>query len=73
MIIENGRLQVALFIIGAFGSLATVVNVAYITCDRFGWCKNIEPTEKLINPCPPILPPGKVCNYRYPQKTLMER
>ncbi|MBD2413768.1 hypothetical protein FACHB389_31620 [Nostoc calcicola FACHB-389] len=74
MIIENRGLQVALSIITTLGSLAGLGTFAYTTCDRFGWFKNVQPTEEInINPCPPILPPGKVCNYRYPEKTITER
>ncbi len=64
----NPKLQTAFWIISACGSLAGVVNAAYITCDRLDCWKHLPAAQIRINPCPPILPPGKDCNSLYPQK-----
>ncbi len=70
MIVQNPRLQITLFILSVFGSLATLGNFAYTTCDRIDCWKYIKLPQERLNPCPPILSPGKDCNDSYSQKNI---
>lgn len=69
----NVNLQQVVSVVSICAGLATVGTFIYATCDRISRGNTSPPTEITVNPCPPILPPGKVCNYPYSQKIYGEK